>query len=85
MRVPVSGGAAFIVFAVIRHLILNTRHKVLNVDSSTYAGNLQNISSTDSDLDIHWPNREKKLPLKDNLLQSLAIEKSVITANWQHL
>jgi dTDP-D-glucose 4,6-dehydratase len=85
MGVLVTGLADFIGSAVIRHLILNTGHTVLNVDSLTYAGNLQNLNSIDPELDIHWPDGEKKLSPKDELLRSLAIEKSVITEKWQHL
>ncbi len=41
----VTGGAGFIGSAVIRHLIQNTEHSVVNVDKLTYAGNLQSLAS----------------------------------------
>jgi dTDP-glucose 4,6-dehydratase len=41
----VTGGAGFIGSAVIRHLINNTDHKVINVDKLTYAGNLESLIS----------------------------------------
>jgi dTDP-glucose 4,6-dehydratase len=41
----VTGGAGFIGSAVIRHLINDTRHTVINVDKLTYAGNLESLSS----------------------------------------
>lgn len=41
----VTGGAGFIGSAVIRHLINDTRHTVVNVDKLTYAGNLESLSS----------------------------------------
>lgn len=41
----VTGGAGFIGSAVIRHLINNTHHSVINVDKLTYAGNLESLSS----------------------------------------
>ncbi len=36
----VTGGAGFIGSAVVRHLINDTEHTVLNLDKLTYAGNL---------------------------------------------
>lgn len=41
----VTGGAGFIGSAVIRHLINDTDHKVINIDKLTYAGNLESINS----------------------------------------
>jgi dTDP-glucose 4,6-dehydratase len=40
----VTGGAGFIGSAVIRHIIKNTNHTVLNVDKLTYAGNLESLA-----------------------------------------
>jgi dTDP-glucose 4,6-dehydratase len=40
----VTGGAGFIGSAVIRHLIADTDHKVVNVDCLTYAGNLESLA-----------------------------------------
>jgi dTDP-glucose 4,6-dehydratase len=46
----VTGGAGFIGSAVVRHLINDTNHKVVNVDKLTYAGNLNSLSPiADSD------------------------------------
>ena len=39
----VTGGAGFIGTAVIRHLINDTKHKVVNLDKLTYAGNLESL------------------------------------------
>ncbi len=41
----ITGGAGFIGSAVVRHLIFNTEHQVLNVDKLTYAGNLYSLVS----------------------------------------
>lgn len=45
MRILVTGGAGFIGSAVIRHIIENTHHHILNVDKLTYAGNLESLRS----------------------------------------
>ncbi|HJO67413.1 MAG TPA: NAD-dependent epimerase/dehydratase family protein, partial [Sphingomonas sanguinis] len=37
MRIFVTGGAGFIGSALVRHLIENTTHEVLNFDKLTYA------------------------------------------------
>jgi len=41
----VTGGAGFIGSAVVRHLINDTEHKVVNLDKLTYAGNLESLLS----------------------------------------
>ena len=44
LRILVTGGAGFIGSAVIRHIIQNTEHHVLNIDKLTYAGNLESLA-----------------------------------------
>lgn len=41
----VTGGAGFIGSAVVRHLINDTKHSVVNIDKLTYAGNLNSLDS----------------------------------------
>ena len=43
MRIFVTGGAGFIGSALVRHLIDNTEHEVLNFDKLTYAGSLSTV------------------------------------------
>ena len=47
MKFIITGGAGFIGSAVIRHLIDDSDHQVLNLDKLTYAGNLESLSSVD--------------------------------------
>ena len=49
LRILVTGGAGFIGSAVIRHIIRNTEHAVLNVDKLTYAGNLESLALVEND------------------------------------
>lgn len=43
MRIFVTGGAGFIGSALVRHLIANSDHEVLNFDKLTYAGSLTTV------------------------------------------
>jgi dTDP-glucose 4,6-dehydratase len=48
LRILVTGGAGFIGSALIRHLMANTEHEVLNLDKLTYAGDLRSLSAAAS-------------------------------------
>ena len=41
----VTGGAGFIGSALIRYIIANTKHKVVNIDKLSYSGNLGSLNS----------------------------------------
>lgn len=45
LKILVTGGAGFIGSALVRHIISNTNHSVVNVDKLTYAGNIQSIEN----------------------------------------
>jgi dTDP-glucose 4,6-dehydratase len=49
MRVFVTGGAGFIGSALVRHLIRNSPHEVLNLDKLTYAGVLESLDEVAGD------------------------------------
>ena len=54
MIILVTGGAGFIGSALIRHLINDTKHEVINVDKLTYAGNLESLASVSNSSRYHF-------------------------------
>lgn len=47
-KILITGGAGFIGSAVIRHIIKNSDHRVINIDKLTYAGNLESLTSVEN-------------------------------------
>ena len=48
MNILVTGGAGFIGSALVRHILNNTDHSVINIDKLTYAGNLESLAEVSS-------------------------------------
>ena len=48
MKILVTGGAGFIGSALIRYLVNDTDHSVLNLDKLTYAGNIESLVDVES-------------------------------------
>jgi NAD(P)-dependent dehydrogenase (short-subunit alcohol dehydrogenase family) len=49
MRVLVTGGAGFIGSALVRHLVRDSAHEILNLDKLTYAGSLTTVEECADD------------------------------------
>ena len=49
LKFVITGGAGFIGSAVIRHILNNTEHSIVNIDNLTYAGNLESLKSVEND------------------------------------
>ena len=58
MKILVTGGAGFIGSAVVRHIINDTSHTVINVDKLTYAGNLESLKSVAESPRYHFEHHD---------------------------
>ncbi|MEG9499460.1 dTDP-glucose 4,6-dehydratase [Mannheimia indoligenes] len=54
MKILLTGGAGFIGSAMVRYLISNTPHTVINVDKLTYAANLVSLKSVEEHPRYHF-------------------------------
>jgi dTDP-glucose 4,6-dehydratase len=54
MKILITGGAGFIGSALIRHILGNTGHSVINLDKLTYAGNLESLKSVEHHPNYHF-------------------------------
>lgn len=54
MKILLTGGAGFIGSAVARNIIQNTNDTVINVDTLTYAGNLESVATVSDDERYHF-------------------------------
>ena len=73
MKFLITGGAGFIGSALIRYIISETEHDVLNLDSLTYAGNLESLD--------HVSASSRYKFVKSNICDREALEK--IFADYQ--
>jgi dTDP-glucose 4,6-dehydratase len=70
--IVVTGGAGFIGSELIRYLIKNSEHSLINIDKLTYSGNLESLESVESSNHYHFEQidicdeSELKRVLKEN-------------------
>ena len=85
-KILITGGAGFIGSAVIREIINNTDHHILNIDKLTYAGNEESLLSIDDSpryifekVDILNENEIKRIfhQYQPDLIMHLAAESHV--------
>ena len=62
MKILVTGGAGFIGSALVRQLIRETGHEVVNLDKLTYAGNLASLAETRHDPRHHFEHVDLRDP-----------------------
>ena len=73
MKIFITGGAGFIGSALIKELIFNTDHEIINIDKLTYAGNLLNLKEIENNKKYKF----RKFDINDfrEILEIFKIEK----------
>ena len=63
IKILVTGGAGFIGSALVRHIISNTEHTVLNIDKLTYASNTKSLTNISNNKRYYF----KKVDICDSI------------------
>jgi len=93
MRILITGGAGLFGSAVVRHVIENTDHAVINIDKLTYAGKLESLAEVEAhprclfeQVDICDQDAIQRIFKKHrpNAVMHLAARFGVVMPEWYH-